>query len=176
MSAHTVTVTAMPNTDVEGLPDEEYIDAVQFTVECPEGGSCHVWWECKECSDYEPTEDEQDAGEFTRHGVFHQNIDGDWMTESNDCAVTASDSASDSMQEEAENAGLGVHQIELDYEGDGCWSARRVIPQEERDRVNAKALELFTANGGQDWDHSGVYIRDYWRGKAYSDLKKGTAA
>ncbi|MDQ0756099.1 hypothetical protein [Arthrobacter sp. B3I4] len=173
MSAHTVTVTAVPNTDVEGIPEEDYIDSVQFTVECPDDGSCRVWWECKQCADYSPTEAEEDDGEFTRHGVLHQNIEGDWMTESNDCAATAADSASDAMQEEAENAGLGVHQIELDYEGDGYWSARRVIPQEERDRVNAKALELFTANGGNDWDHSCAHIRDYWRGRAYNDLKKG---
>ena len=176
MSIHTVTVTAMPNTDVEGLSDDEYIDSVQFTPECPPDGSCHVWWECEECSDYDPTEDEEDDGEYTRHGIFHRNIDGDWMTESDDCAATAADSASDAMQEEAENAGLGVHQIELDYEGDGYWSARRVIPQEERDRVNAKALELFTAKGGKDWDHSGAYIRDYWRAWAYRELKKQAAA
>jgi hypothetical protein len=171
MSIHTVTVTALPNMG-EDLPDDQYIDTVQFTVECPADGTCNVWWECKECSDYDPTEDEADDGEYTRHGIFHRNIDGDWMTESTDCAITAADSASDSMQEEAEEAGLGVHQIELDYEGDGYWSARRVIPQEERDRVNAKALELFTAHGGQDWDHSWVHIRDYWRGRAYGELKK----
>lgn len=171
MSVHTVTVTAMPNTD-EDLPDHQYIDTVQFTVECPEDGSCHVWWECKECSDYDPTEDEEDEGEYTRHDVFHRNIEGDWMTASSDCAVAVADSASDSMQEEAEAAGLGVHQIEMDYEGDGCWSARRFIPQEERERINAKAVEMFTEQGGKDWDHSGPYIRDYWRGRAYSEERK----
>jgi hypothetical protein len=174
MSIHTVTVTAMPNTD-QDLPEDQYIDSVQFTSECPEGGSCNVWWECKECADYNATEDEEDDGEYTRHGVLHRNIDGDWMTESDDCAATAADSASDAMQEAAEEAGLGVHQIELDYQGDGCWSARRIVPQEERERVDAKALELFTAQGGQDWEHSGCYIRDYWRGRAYSALKQEAA-
>jgi hypothetical protein len=172
MSIHTVTVTAVPNMD-QDLPDDEYIDAVKFTVECPEDGSCHVWWECKECSDYEPTEDEEDDGEYTRHGVFHRNIDGDWMTESDDCAASAADSASDAMQEAAEEAGVGVHQIALDYEGDGYWSATRIIPAEERDRIEAKAKELYAALlNGQDWDAIGPYIRDYWRGRAGNELKR----
>jgi hypothetical protein len=170
MSIHTVTVTALPNMD-QDLPDDQYIDAVQFTAECPDDGSCHVWWECKECRDYDPTEDEEDAGEYTRHGVLHQNIDGDWTTESETCAIVACDSASDCVQEEAEAAGLGVHHIDLDYEGDGYWSARRVIPQAEIDRINAKALELFTAHGGKDWDHSGVHIRNYWWTRALTSLK-----
>lgn len=174
MSVHTVTVTAMPNTDVEGLPDEEYIDTVQFTVECSKDANCSVWWECAQCEKdgYKPTEDEEDDCEYTRHGLFHQNIEGMWMTDSGHCAAVGADSASDAMQEEAENAGLGVHQIELDYEGDGYWTARRVIPHEERERINAKALELFTAHGGKDWDHSGAYIRDYWRTRAYDEQRK----
>ena len=172
MSIHTVTVTAMPNTD-QDLPDEDYIDTVQFTVECPTDANCSVWWECAQCEKdgYTATEDEEDEGEYTRHGIFHQNIEGSWMTDSGHCAYVGADSAHDAMQEEAENAGLGVHQIDLDYEGDGYWSARRVIPKEERDRVEAKAKELYAETGGNDWDHAGIYFRDYWRGKAYTELK-----
>lgn len=121
---HTITVTSMPNME-EDLPDDEYIDAVQFTIDqCP-GTNCRVWWECtKACADYEPTEEETDEGEYTAHGVFHQNIDGMWMTESSACALTSTDSGSDSLQEAAEKAGLGTHKIAVDYEGDGYWSVR----------------------------------------------------
>jgi hypothetical protein len=177
MSIHTVTVTAVPNMD-EDLPDDQYIDTVQFTVECPENANCSVWWECEkpECKDYEPTDDETDDGEYTRHGVFHQNIDGMWMTDSGQCAAKQADSASDAMQEAAEEAGLGVHQIELDYEGDGYWSATRIIPAEERDRIEAKAKELYAALlNGHDWDAIGAYIRTYWRGRAQDELKRAAS-
>jgi hypothetical protein len=129
MSAHTITVTQVPNMHLD-LPDDQYVDEVKFTVDdCPKT-TCIVWWECKECREYDPTDEEAEDGEYTRHGVFHQNIDGDWMTESKDCALDVVDSASDAMQEAAWGAGLGTHQFDVQYEGDGFWDVRLIKPPE----------------------------------------------
>jgi hypothetical protein len=174
MSVHIITVTALDNTHLD-LPDEQYVDGVQFTVECPGGTGCNLWWECTECREYEPTEDEDDDGEFTRHGVFHRNLEGMWCTESDQCAATHSDSCSEAVQEAAqeagEYAGLGVHQIELDYEGDGDWSARRVIPPEEKARIDARAQELYQQGlpSRGPWDDQPFGVREYFRGKVYRE-------
>ncbi len=127
MSVHKVTVTKMPNTD-QDLPDDEYVDEIEFTSECP-GGSCSLWYECLKCEAYKPTEDEEEDGKYERHGKLHQLIDGDWMTDSGHCAIN-SDSGSDAMSEAAEKAGLGTHEIELWYWGDGVWDADLIKPTE----------------------------------------------
>lgn len=171
MTIHTVTVTAVPNTD-QDLPDDQYIDEVIFTSVCPPDENCSVWFECKECTDYDPTEQEIEDGEFTRHGTFHQNIEDDWMTDSGQCATTGSDSARDAMAEAAEDAGLGTHQIDLDYWGDGTWTAERVITPEERTRIEQAAKKLLAAQpGAAAWDDAGPYIRDYYRSEARSQEK-----
>lgn len=59
----TITVTGLPN---------DYND-VEFTIDHYPGGQCTVWWECKVCADYTPTEDEMDESEYARHGEKHQN-------------------------------------------------------------------------------------------------------
>lgn len=125
MSIHTVTVHEVPNMHLD-LPDEQYIDTVKYTVdECPASG-CIVWWECVPCRDRDVTEEEDDDGEFTAHGVFHQNIDGMWMTESTSCAIDVSDSAQESMQDAATEAGVGTHKFDLQYEGDDYWSVTKI--------------------------------------------------
>ena len=109
---HTITVTAVPN-------DES--DDLEFTIDhCP-GGQCTVWWECRACAEYKPTEDEVDEGEYVRHGEEHQLIDGYWMTQSEQCALGATDSGADGARDVAEEAGLGTHQVRIDYWGDGHW-------------------------------------------------------
>lgn len=166
MNAHTVTVTALDNTDVDGLPDDQYVDGTVFAVECPASNDCSVWEECGKCTEYEPTEDEDDDGEYTRHDLFHQRIDGYWMTDTGHCAATTTDSGQEAMEEAAREAGLGVHQIKIDYEGDGCWSAARVIPPEEAARMDARASELYAQGprgGEQPWEDLPQYMRDYYR-------------
>lgn len=128
MSVHTVTVTKLDNMHVEGLADEEYVDGVEFVIDhCP-GGDCTVWWTCAECgkSGHQPTELEVQEGEYTAHGEVHQQIDGEWMVESKSCAARATDSGADGMQEVAQAAGLGTHQIDVSYWGDGCWEVSLV--------------------------------------------------
>jgi hypothetical protein len=173
MSAHTVTVTAVPNMD-EDLPEDQYIDQVQYTVVCPGDGQCYLWWECKQCIDdkHEPTDDEEDEGEYFRHGIEHQNIEGDWMTPSTQCAAIHSDSCSDALQEEAEHAGVGTHQIELDYEGDGSWSARLILSDHQKATVDARAQELLAEAGNREWGNAGSYIQNLYRSVAWDELKK----
>jgi hypothetical protein len=109
MSAHTVTVTQLDNTHIDGLAEEDYVDEVKYTIEhCP-GGNCTVWWEC--AKDEYRNHEHDDCDEYDAHGEEHQCIDGMWMIESKDCAAVTTDSGHDGMQEEAENAGLGTHQF-----------------------------------------------------------------
>jgi len=177
MSAHTVTVTAVPNMD-EDLPDDQYIDEVKYTVQCPGDGHCYLWWECKQCEadKYEPTEEQEDEGEYFRHGEEHQNIEGDWMTASTQCAAIHSDLCSEALQEEAEHAGVGTHQIELIYEGDGSWSARLILSPERKAELDGKAQKLLAEAGNSDWEGAGAYIRDLYRHLAWDDIKKERAS
>lgn len=119
VSVHTVTVTKLDNMHIEGLADEDYVDEVEYIIDhCP-GGTCTVWWGCENdgCRDRVDEDDE-----FFAHGEDHQRIDGVWMIQSKQCAARATDSGRDGMQEEAQAAGLGTHQLEVDYWGDGQWA------------------------------------------------------
>lgn len=110
---HTITVTKVP---------DEHSDDVELTVDHCSGNACTVWNQCLEaCSEYTPTEDETDAGKHSNHGVRHQLIEGFWMTESEACALTGTDSANDEVHSIAEEVGLGTHQVVVDYSGDGIW-------------------------------------------------------
>ena len=127
MSIHAITVTQIMN-DFPDVPEEEFADEVKYIIDrCP-GGDCTVWWECQRCDKdgHEPTEDETDEGEYEAHGELHRNIDGDWMTESKACAASATDSGSDAMQDVAQEAGIGTHQVDVTYWGDGLWEARLI--------------------------------------------------
>lgn len=118
---HKVTVTLVPNDET---------DDVEYTVDhCP-GTTCSVWYECDQCSEYEPTKDEDDAGEYDRHNRHHERIDGWWMTDTSECAIVASDSGADGMFEIALEAGLGTHDVDVDYWGDGAWDITLIKPKE----------------------------------------------
>ena len=124
MSIHTITVTQIINDDPD-VADEDFCDEVKYTLDhCP-GGNCIAWWECMKCDKdgYRPADEEIEDGEYEAHGVLHQKIDGDWMTASKDCAVSVTDSGSDAMQDVAQEAGIGTHQVEVSYWGDGLWEA-----------------------------------------------------
>lgn len=126
MSVHTVTVTKLNNMHIEGLADEDYVDEVEFIIDhCP-GGDCTVWWECEK-DDCRTRDDEDD--EYFAHDEDHQRIDGLWMIESKSCAARVTDSGRDGMQEAAQEAGLGTHQIEVSYYGDGSWDVGLIEPK-----------------------------------------------
>lgn len=177
MSAHTITVTAIPNMD-EDLPDDQYIDEVKYTVECPGESSCQLWWECTKCRDegFEPTEDQEDDGEYTRHGVFHRNIEGMWCTESKQCAAIHSESCQESVYEAAEDAGIGTHQIELDYQGDEYWTVQIIHPPETQAKIEETAKEMLENGRTVTWEKAPPSLREYFRHRAWDEIKKERAA
>lgn len=119
MSKHTVTIT-------EVAPDT---DDFEWTGNCPENdGTCRVWYTCKDCK-HEATAAEEDASEYTAHGVEHQYINEDWMVESNQCALTSTDSGAQGMTDVAHTAGVGTHEVDVSYWGDGHWDVT-LIPQD----------------------------------------------
>lgn len=123
MSVHTVTFTKVPN---------EEQDDLEYTIDSCPGGDCVVWWECKECHERKPSEIEDDEGEYTAHGERHQRIDDVWMTEGKGCAIATTDSGTEGMCEIAETAGLGTHQIDCSYWGDGHWDVDIIKPKEDQ--------------------------------------------
>ncbi|BCW61864.1 hypothetical protein [Arthrobacter sp. StoSoilB22] len=173
MTPHKITVTAVPNMD-EDLPDDQYIDEVKYTVECPGESSCQLWWECQQCikDEYEPTEDQEDDGEYTRHGVFHRGIEGMWCTESKQCAAIHSDSCQESVYEAAEEAGIGTHQIELDYQGDEYWTVQIIHPPEVESEIENRAKALLSSVRTTEWDKAGHALRQYFRHRAWKEIKR----
>ncbi|WP_394253678.1 hypothetical protein [Arthrobacter pityocampae] len=119
---HKVTFTLVPN-------DEN--DDTEYTVDhCARRGGCSVWNECvTKCEGYTPTEDDEDDGEYTHHGKYHQLIEGRWMTDSGECALVASDGAHESMCEIAAQVGLGTCEVDVDYWGDGIWDVTLIKPK-----------------------------------------------
>lgn len=97
-------------------PDPE-CDDFEFSVTCP-GINCSLWMECKDCA-HKPTEDEDD--EFTAHDVHHQRIDGHWMTDTGQCAASATESGADGLSDLAHQFGPSTQQFDVDYWGDGIW-------------------------------------------------------
>ena len=73
------------------------------------------------------TDDEDIAGEYEAHGVEHQYLDGDWMTESSRCAAGEAD-VSDDIWEIAREHGAGPHDVDVEYYGDGMWDLNYVGP------------------------------------------------
>ena len=114
MSIHTVTIT-----DAEDL---------EWTLDVCPGGDCTLWNECAACKDHTPTEEEIEAGEYTAHGEHHLCIDEMWMTETGGCALASTDSGAQGICNVASWAGVGTHQVECGYWGDGHWDVDLVQP------------------------------------------------
>lgn len=119
MSKHTVTIT-------EVSPDSEDF---KWTSTCPEDSrDCMVWTECS-AGPHEPTDDEDMDGNFTAHGVHHQYIEGYWMVETSWCALHQTDSGAEGLQEVVYHVGVGTHDVDVTYWGDGTWDVT-LIPAE----------------------------------------------
>lgn len=113
---HTITVTRVED-ELGGNT------SYPFTVNCPGTKTCHIWYECMICekNDFVITEETEDDGEYVAHGVFHQQIDGNWSTETNECALSTTDAAYEACVETADYLGAGTHEVDIDYLGDGEW-------------------------------------------------------
>lgn len=119
MKSHAVTITAVPDSD-----------DFEWEVECPDGASnCTLWEECGACATYEPTADEDAAGEYERHAHDHQRIDGMWMTSTGDCALGSTDSGADGINDIALEHGAGTYQVHIDYWGDDSWDVDLAKPE-----------------------------------------------
>lgn len=75
------------------------------------------------------TDDEEDAGEYGAHGLDHQRIDGEWMTDSGYCAAVEADVAED-VFDIARAHGVGSYDVDVDYWGDGQWNLIYVGPHD----------------------------------------------
>lgn len=94
---------------------DESDDDTTYELQGPHDRSCAVWYECPreghpepEDVDYEPTE---------VHGVEHAWIDSSWMVAGKDCGGLYDDE----LWMLAESKGIGEHDVQVEYEGDGCW-------------------------------------------------------
>jgi hypothetical protein len=118
MALHKVTFTAVPDTD-----DYE-TEIVCLTTPCPDA----VWYECTE-PDCSPTEDEEDDGEYMRHGREHRSLDVGWCLKPNpdDATCISRDDWNGTLVDDLcdiwHQVGAGTHTVDFDYWGDGCWEA-----------------------------------------------------
>ena len=107
-------------------------DDYEYTVECPvpQPPGCHLWSGCEECDKTQRpiTDEENGEGEYIAHDTHHQKIEDRWMTETTDCALTATGSGCDGVQDVAIELGVGTHYVDVEYWGDGAWEV--VIPKQ----------------------------------------------
>lgn len=78
-------------TVIPEAPDRD----LDYELEC--GGvtfACEAWQECGVCR---PTEDEEDTGEYERHGEYHRLIDGTFMTSTGRCVIQVCDAGGSAM-------------------------------------------------------------------------------
>ncbi|ALV45814.1 hypothetical protein MB46_10315 [Arthrobacter alpinus] len=110
-------------------PDPES-DDFEFAVTCP-SINCSLWMRCKDCS-HEPTEQETAASEYFAHDVDHSLIDGEWMTDTEQCAANATESGADGLSDLAHQFGPSTQQFDVDYWGDGVWDIIHVPSEVEK--------------------------------------------
>lgn len=102
-----------------------------YTVKCLEPTGCAIWVLCLEdgCN---PTEDEEDDGEYTRHGRIHRSLDVGWCLEpikGEEVCATRDDwtgSIGDGMCEIWHHGVKeipGTYKVSIEYYGDGDWDA-----------------------------------------------------
>lgn len=76
--SHTVTITR--------LPDDEH-DDYEYEFGGTHGSDCEVYVECKRKACREMNADYAPCDERVRHGKRHFYRDGDWLVESDQCAL-----------------------------------------------------------------------------------------
>ena len=106
--SHTIEITRLA---------DETSDDVEYEISGTCDQSCKVWRGCgrKACQRMNP--DYAPFDERHRHGVEHQQIDGEWMVETNECALQfAYDLASNAGDAPA----CGVYSLHVDWNGD-AW-------------------------------------------------------
>ena len=103
-------------------------DRRHLTVECAGlDQTCFGWVECREPHAF--TDEEDDDGEGTSHGVFHQRFNYGWATEGVRCALSEfPDAWCDSADDLAEELGEGRHAIDFEWDDEYTILLTRVFP------------------------------------------------
>lgn len=117
--SHTVTLTK--------LPDDES-DDYEFTFGGEHGADCQVFIECKRkaCQAMNPEYEPYD--ERVRHGKVHFHRDGDWLVESDLCALRYVFEQS-GESEAFDGLALGTYPIRIEWED--TWWIEVQIPAPE---------------------------------------------
>lgn len=115
--SHTVTITSLP---------DETTDDYGYEFGGTHGSDCAVWVECKRksCQAMSPDYDT----ERVRHGKHHEYRDGDWLVESDRCAL---DYVFEYATEDEYFDGLplGTYPVRIDWDGDHWWlEVQRATP------------------------------------------------
>jgi hypothetical protein len=107
--SHTVTITRLP---------DETADDYEYEFGGTHGSDCEVFNRCKQkaCQAMSPLWDT----ERTRHGRYHIHRDGEWLVESDECALRFVFEQYGSV-ETFEGLALGTYPIVVRWEDDTWW-------------------------------------------------------
>lgn len=109
--SHTVTITSLP---------DETTDDYGYEFGGSHGSDCQVFSRCKRkaCQAMDPYHESGD--ERNRHGRYHFHRDGEWLVESDDCALRfVFESRSD--DETFGGLALGTYPVIVCWEDDDWW-------------------------------------------------------
>lgn len=120
--SHTVTITR--------LPDEES-DDYEYEFGGTHDSSCEVYVECKRKSCQAMNPDYEPFDERYRHGKRHFHRDGDWLVESDACALSYVFEWSGDIETFTEaEVSIGTYNVEIKWE-DTWWLEVIDRPEEE---------------------------------------------
>jgi hypothetical protein len=103
----------------------DQIDDRKYEIECPGvTDACAMWIPCDCAAAARPDQLWEDP---VAHGVEHQNIDGEWMTQTDQCLYAGHDSLPDVAADMREPGPArreldpGRYPVVPDYQGDGWF-------------------------------------------------------
>src|SRR3546814_713254 len=122
---HTVTITRLP---------DDHNDDYESTFGGTHGSDCEVYVRCKRkaCQAMDPWHEAGD--ERKRHGRYHFYRDGEWLVESEDCALRfVFESVTE--WETFEGIPLGTYPVRVEWEDDRWWiEVQYTAPTREEQR------------------------------------------
>lgn len=121
-------------------PCDCWDDDLETTLTCGKSKNCSVWFECrhKDCADIEITHEMEMDGWYTLHEVDHQQIEDFWGIETNTCGGHYAD---DDLWDIIREHGIGEHEVEVDYGGDGCWNLNYLGPHDSTKSEISDSIE-----------------------------------
>lgn len=122
---HTVTITKLP---------DDVSDDYEYTFGGEHGTDCGVWLPCKRKACQAMNPDREPYDERVRHGKDHFHRDGEWLVESNQCALRYVFEYSTAW-EAFNGLELGTYPISIEWE-DTWWIE---VQPSEREEANQDA-------------------------------------